>query len=311
MDVNEHDPKVSMLVVTLDRADVLTRCLESLASQSCPPYEVVLVAGSGTSVPDVLLVKHPELRIVRCQCSVPNISIARNIGLEHAEGEVVIFVDDDAQAHTGLVEAYLEAFRFQHDAWVAGGVALDSRQDPPTLEFACGLIRPSGVQIEVRDPKREGIPRGFRRNVKGCNFAIHRGRLPADLCFDPFFAFAFDETDLIMRVHERAGGVIHVPAAVVDHAHAPGQYRSNGPMDRDWRTEFASHTMFMLKHSQGRDRTWGWCVVWRRLCAHCLRLLGFTTVGRLNPRRAWQYATDAVAGIRHARLSHDSDRSSR
>lgn len=302
---------VSVIIVTRDRAAVLPACLDSIASQCPPPDEIILVVGSEQSFTDTLRVRYADLPISVYPCPEPNICKARNIGVQHARSDVLIFIDDDAQAHSNLIAAYTEAFMHDQQAWAAGGAVWDTRFNPPREEFVSGLIRPSGVQIAVHDPDRTGVPRGFVRSVKGCNFAIHRTRIPQDLRFDPFFAFAFDETDLIMRIHHRGGGVIHVPAAVVDHTHAPGAYRAQSPLDRDWRTEFASHTRFMRKHTRGTARLWGWCVVVRRLLKHILRANWAMIRAQLGPKAAVRCMTQAVAGIRYAARSHDTARSSR
>lgn len=305
------EPKISVIIVTRDRPTALPGCIDSIIHQSPTPNEIVLVAGNESSIPHGLLDLEDAVPIVVASCPEPNISLARNIGLDHAQGDLLIFIDDDAQAHAGLIEAYLEAFRAQPDAWAAGGVVLDARQSPASPEFAFGLIKPSGIQLEVVNPDRTGTPRGTFSSVKGCNFALHRARMPASLQFDPFFVFAFDETDLIMRVHEQGGCVVHVPGAVVDHDHAPGAYRAQGPLDRDWRTEFASHTMFMLKHTRGTERAWGWFVVLRRFGLHTARAIIALLRGRITPSRAWACIADAFSGVRFAASSHDSVRSSR
>lgn len=303
--------KISVIIVTRDRASILPVCLDSILCQSHVPDEIILVAGNENSVPDQVRASAGSQSLVVVQCPEPNISMARNIGLEQATGDLVMFIDDDAQAHPGFIDAYLDSFQANPQAWAAGGIALDTRHAPAKTEFAYGLIRPSGTQIEVFEPLRSGTPRGYRTNVKGCNFALHLGRMPDTLRFDPFFSFAFDESDLIMSIHELGGSVVHVPLAVVDHSHAPGVYRADTPMDRDWRTEFASHTMFMLKHAHGRNRKWGWYVVLRRLCMHSIRAARELILGRLSPSRSWHCITQAIVGIRHAASSHDTARSSR
>lgn len=311
MSQGETDPKTTLVVVTRDRAAVLPGCIDALASQIPAPHQVVLVAGNNASVPAGFVERYGDLLITLAACASPNISIARNIGLDQAQGELVIFVDDDAQAHPGLLRAYRDAFRDHPRAWAGAGFVLDSRQSPPSPEFEYGMIRPDGVQIPVRQPNLTGLRRGYFPAVKGCNFALHRTRMPTTLRFDPFFAFAYDEADLIMSMHEQGGEVVHVPGAVVDHAHAPGMYRDNGPLNRDWHTEFASHTMFMLKHTQGRCRWWGWCVVYRRLAKHIVKVLASVLRAEINSSQARDHITRAFHGIKHAQSSHDSVRSSR
>lgn len=296
--------RVSVVIVTRDRADVLARCLDSILRQTPQPDEIIVVAGSDGSFPEDLRLRYAAQHLILACCSEPNISKARNIGVEHAGGDMVIFIDDDAIAHDRWVAAYTGAFENDPGAWAAGGSVLDARTDPPTPEFAHGLIHPSGRQVETRDPSQHAPRHGYRPSVKGCNFALRLDRIPGTMRFDPFFAFAFDEADLIMAIHEEGGGVISVPGAVVDHLHAPGAYRSDGPLDRDWYREFASHTRFMRKHSNGFGACMGWFVVFRRLGVHAARVLAAVVQRKITITTANACIADAISGVRRGSSSH-------
>ncbi|MHA7813087.1 MAG: glycosyltransferase family 2 protein [Phycisphaerales bacterium] len=302
--------RVSVVVVTRDRASVLTRCLASLESQTHPPDEVIIVAGNEDSCPQSLLDRHAALSIGLASCAEPNICLARNIGLDRATGGLILFIDDDAIADAGWVQAFVSAFHNDPGACAAGGTVLDARTEPRSPEFSRGLIHSSGRQIEVRSPDTPK-PRGYRHSVKGCNFALNMTKMPQGLRFDPFFRFAFDEADLVMTLHGLGCDIIEVPGAVVDHLHAPGLYRAAGPCDRDWRTEFASHTMFMLKHTRGIHRVAGWGVVLGRLMKHTARLAWAAATGAFDHQLALRGVVDAFSGVRFGALSHDTDRSSR
>ncbi len=299
--------RIAVVIVTRDRPHVIPGCLRSIQRQTPQPDEIFIVAGNERSCPPSLLTEFSELPIKLIRCPLPNICIARNMGLDATECEVVCFIDDDAIAHAGWIEAYIEAFRDQPDAAAAGGVVLDGRCSTRTVEFEYGLISPTGRQIECR-PNRQAnqTKRGYTKSVKGCNFALHTRRLPEGIRFDEFFRFAFDETDLILTIQEMGGSILHTPHAVVDHLHAPGLYRTARAHDRDWRTEFASHTMFMMKHTKGTVRLLGWGVVLARLGKHAARLIAAAAAGTTDQRRALDGILDACSGIRLAVMSRDN-----
>lgn len=292
---------VSVVIVTRDRPDTLRQCIESIIPQLGKQDEIVIIAGSDESCPSELLDATSKMVSLRLgKCPDANISIARNMGLDLAEYDLVLFIDDDALACAGWVEAYRQSIQEHTDACIAGGDVLDARTEPMEFEFRNGLIHPSGRQIEVRNHPSEPVPRGYRASVKGCNFGIHRGRAPIEVRFDTFFRFAFDETDLMMSILEAGGESIQIADALVEHLHAPGIYRASSPMDRDWRTEFASHTMFMRKHSRGLDRVTGWGVISARLCKHILRGMTHALCGQCSPALSYRAFRDAIRGIRFA-----------
>jgi glycosyltransferase involved in cell wall biosynthesis len=300
-------PDVSVIIVTRDRAKELESCLRSIIPQLSPDSEVIIVAGSEASCPRELVTAFSSTCIFKVDlCPEPNICMARNIGLDVATNPLVLFIDDDAVAHSGWVKAYADAFSAHSGACIAGGLVLDARQETKAPEFAFGLIHPSGRQIEVRESSRSVIPNGYVLSVKGCNFAILLDRLQVPARFDEFYRFAFDETDLLMSMIAVGGKVVHVPDAVVDHLHAPGLYRSASPLDRDWQTEFASHTMFMLKHTRGMARFLGWCVVLGRLSKHAARALRASIGSSSTEKSGMQAIREAIAGISSAKRSHGS-----
>ena len=296
--------RIAVVIVTRDRPHVLPGCLRSLQRQSPSADEIVIVAGNERSCPRSLLAEFSELPIKLIRCPDPNICVARNMGLDATGCEIVCFIDDDAMAHPGWIGAYKNAFRERPDAVAAGGVVLDGRYATRTVEFESGLISPTGRQIECR-PNRQAnqTKRGYTKSVKGCNFALHTRRLPEGLRFDEFFRFAFDEADLIVTVQEMGCSILHIPGAVVDHLHAPGLYRTARAHDRDWRTEFASHTMFMMKHTKGIVRLLGWGVVLARLGKHAARLSAAAAAGAIEQDRALNGILDACSGIRLAVMS--------
>lgn len=86
------DKAVSVLVVTRDRRQMLDALLEDLRAQDYPA-EVQIVVVEETEDPrppkDVVYVPHPVRNL--------GIAHARNVALEHASHEVLVFVDDDCR----------------------------------------------------------------------------------------------------------------------------------------------------------------------------------------------------------------------
>ena len=292
----DKQPKISVVICTRDRPDRLAKCLSSLAKLEDQPDQVVIVTGSKQSCPDDLLSEFSMLKIYKVESYKNNISISRNVGLKHASNEIVLFLDDDAAARSGWVRCYRNAFTSHPKLWIAGGLVYDTRSDPLSVEFHHGLISSTGKQIPIRMPA-DPIPRGFEPSVKGCNFGIRKNQIVQIGAFDPFFAFSYDESDLVLCVHQAGGSVLYLDDAVVDHDHTPGHFRQDHPLDRDWQTEYASHTMFMLKHSRGFARIAGWTVIFTRLVKLVL-LCGMDACR--HPSKVSKHAkhvSDAISGI--------------
>src|SRR5258708_35727542 len=94
---------VSVIVASHQRADLLPRSLNALASQNFPfdQFEVIVAADSCTDetlrvVQDYSSRTPYRLRVVAHQRG--SASATRNFGAEHAEGATLIFLDDHIQA---------------------------------------------------------------------------------------------------------------------------------------------------------------------------------------------------------------------
>ena len=90
-------PKLSIIIPAYNVETFLPKCLDSIFAQDGPAVEVICVDDGSTdgtrSLLDEYATHHASLRVV----SQPNkgMSAARNLGLDVAEGEYVMFVDSD------------------------------------------------------------------------------------------------------------------------------------------------------------------------------------------------------------------------
>ncbi len=98
-------PRISIVIATRDRRQLLARALASVAAQSFRDFEIVVVDdGSTDGTGDWLRAHHPAVRLVAAAAS-RGAAAARNSGVARARGAIVAFLDDD----DAWQPAYLEA----------------------------------------------------------------------------------------------------------------------------------------------------------------------------------------------------------
>ena len=108
--VMESQVKVSCIMPTHNRSDLLVRALDSLMAQSLKEIEIIVVDDASTDdTPDIIKQRMQldhRLHVVRNdENSGP--AQSRNIGYGLAKGEYVIFLDsDDYFLHSMLEKAY-------------------------------------------------------------------------------------------------------------------------------------------------------------------------------------------------------------
>lgn len=128
--------KVSVVIPTYNRRPSLERCLLSLAAQSFPAqeYEVVVVADGCTDGTLELLRTFTAPFMLRWFAQ-PNqgAPAAQNSGVAAANGDIILFLDDDCICDPELVAAHCEAHAQGSRLVVIGAVLLHPESPPGTL----------------------------------------------------------------------------------------------------------------------------------------------------------------------------------
>jgi GT2 family glycosyltransferase len=97
--MKENKPFVSVLIGTRDRPIPLRRCLDSILTQSYPWFEV-LVLDDNSQKFDICneVVNYVNDRRVQCFRAKSQLGVAggRNFLAQRAQGEILVFLDDDA-----------------------------------------------------------------------------------------------------------------------------------------------------------------------------------------------------------------------
>lgn len=117
---------ISVIIPVYNAASTILRAVDSILLQEYEPIEVILVDdgssdGSG-ALCDELAGRDPRIKVIHK--TNEGVSSARNVGLEHASGEYVMFLDaDDAIRYGTLASMY----RRGSDMILAGFAKVDGR----------------------------------------------------------------------------------------------------------------------------------------------------------------------------------------
>ncbi len=98
-------PLVSIVVPTYNEEADIARTLDALAAQTYRPLEVVVVDASKDRTPEIVRAyegRIPNLRLIR-QRPKPGVSVARNDGLQAAQGEIVVILNADVYPDADFV----------------------------------------------------------------------------------------------------------------------------------------------------------------------------------------------------------------
>jgi GT2 family glycosyltransferase len=259
--------RLSAVVPTYGRDEVLVATLERLLALAPPPEETIVVDQTpehGPAVERQLAAWEAAGRLRWHRRARPSIPAAMNDGLLAATGDVVLFLDDDVEPSPGLVAAHRAAHAAEAAEIVAGQVLQPGEATEPL----------AGERFAFRSSLSQDVA-----EFMGGNFSVRR-RFALDLGgFDESFvgaAYRF-EADFAARARAAGGRIRFEPSASLRHLRA----------ERGGTRAFGSHlTTLRPAHAVGeyyhllRNRPPG---AWRRLLARPWRSIRT----RHHLRRPW------------------------
>lgn len=134
--------QISVVICTYNRAHVLVKALKSLVQQSLDKnlYEIIVVDNASmdntSEVVQEFQVRHPEDNIILVRESHLGAGYARNTGIRNAKGNVVSFMDDDAQASRDWLELTHRCFeKVQPHSMGLGGRIFPCYESPKPKWF--------------------------------------------------------------------------------------------------------------------------------------------------------------------------------
>jgi len=223
--------RVSVVVPTYRRPDLLSRCLAALARQHAPHEIDVIVADDAGDeatrrVVQQLTSKRVRMRYVQV-AGRHGPAAARNAGWRAAHGEIIAFTDDDCVPDSGWVAAGVGGF-------VEDGIAAVTGQTivPLPAEPTDHAVTTAGLQ---------------RSEFVTANCFCRRDVLVALGGFDEQFTAAWrEDSDLQFRILDRGGKIVRITDAVVVH---PVRQAAWGASLREQR-KAAFDALLLHKHPQ-------------------------------------------------------------
>lgn len=204
-------PRVSVVIPTFRRPDLLERCLRAVMAQSmqADEFEVIVVDDGPSDDTHALARSIAAGRGISIRCLATSgqcgPAVARNLGWREARAAVIAFTDDDTIPATD---------------WLSQGVC--------ALEMRALVAVHGRVVVPTPEP-----PTDYERNTKGledagfvtANCFVTKDALHHVGGFDERFERAWrEDSDLYFSLIERVGDVGSAPDAIVVHPVRPGRW---------------------------------------------------------------------------------------
>ncbi|WP_407884669.1 glycosyltransferase family 2 protein [Scytonema sp. NUACC26] len=232
---------ISAIICTHNREKYLGAAIDSLLAQEfAGDFEVIVVDnGSSDRSREITEQRTYDPRLKYIFEPVLGLSVARNTGARVATGEILAYLDDDAEASSHWLQALYSAYKDNPNLAIAGGkVTLlwpQGMQSPSWL--STGLAANLGAYdlgnslVYIKDPGltprglNYSIRRSFLEDIGG--FDTNLGRVGKNL-------LSQEELHTTELALERGMQVAYLPEALVAHNVAPERLQRSWFLNRGW-----------------------------------------------------------------------------
>ena len=184
--------RLSLIICTKDREAILRQTLATVFQQTHLPDEIIIVDDGALDQGQITgLIQQHQIPCHYVRKATPGLAASRNLGIQHAQGDLILFLDDDVLLEPGYIAAMLDLFDTDPAGQIGGATGtlqIDYAAGVRAfLRFFCldgttpGMILPSGSGILVRQGEiTRTMPVQW---LSGCNM-IYRRQVFADFHFD-------------------------------------------------------------------------------------------------------------------------------
>lgn len=219
---------VSIVVPVHNRASLTDRCLDLILGGVSAGCEVVVVDDASTdATPDVLSGYGDAIRTAKMDGNV-GFASACNEGARLAQGDLLVFLNNDTEPQPGWLEALLRHASEHPAAAVIGAKLL----------YPTGTVQHAGVVIG-----QDGYPHNIYAGLPGDHPAVNRTRrlqAVTAACmlvrrqvfedvggFDAGYVNSLEDVDLCLRIGETGGEIHYCHEAVVTHLESASRGRQD------------------------------------------------------------------------------------
>ena len=215
---------ISAIISTYNREKYLPKLFKSISKQDYLNFEIIIIdnnsPGNTKELTEKFIKNNPKLKIKYFLETKQGLSFGRNRGIKEANGDFIIFLDDDAFISNNYFHRISFYFKQYSDVMAIGSkILLNYESIIPKWEnpYLNSLLGYFNLGNDVKYFKGNNYPRGsnmsFRKevfNLVGL-FNTRLGRIGNELG-------GGEEKDIFQRIYNKKLNVLYVPDAIVYHS---------------------------------------------------------------------------------------------
>lgn len=224
-------PLISVIIPTYRREEPLKDTLEDILSQDYPAFEILVIDQTPTHAPEIqTYLENLGDRIIWCRVNWASLPGARNYGIRRAQGEIVLFIDDDVQIPQGYLHTHARNYMENPDLGAVAGRVFDrmkladsQKLTTPESEYIVEELPPQAMDpgiawyyidlVHTIKPQRV-------ISARGCNMSFRREIFTKyNIWFDERFrgSAVREESDFCLRLRPTNYQIWYDPEACLVH----------------------------------------------------------------------------------------------
>lgn len=227
-------PSISVIIPTYRREEPLKDTLDDLLKQDYPNFEVLVIDQTATHSPAIQfylenLANQQKISWYRLDwASLPG---ARNYGVRRAQGDIVLFIDDDVRLPDNYLKAHSENFVNNPEIGVVAGRVFDRMKLGDSQKMVTDTSKPYEIDCLPPQAMDPGIAWYYIDLVhttkpqqvisaRGCNMSFRKDIFTKyGIWFDERFrgSAVREESDFCLRLRQTPYHVWYDPTAYLVH----------------------------------------------------------------------------------------------
>ena len=295
--------RISLIVCTINRCEYLRKTLNAISECQSSFIELIIVHGPSQDETNIVIAEYNWLIDKVIVTKSKNVSFVRNLGLNEATGEIIVYLDDDVIPPQQWLDSHRNLY-LAHGlkcGCVAGSVRDKTKAGDP-LQFSRGI---SSIMSESKQILSKHSAQQYSANsywfsgVMGANASYRRDLLLKLGGFDEFFEYFLEETDICLRLIQ-SGYNIYYTDIIVDHYPGQSHNRQDQKHLTCWYSLAKNTTYFSLKHAFVKVPLPIFILRLTILLIYrcLLRILRLKFTHNLSNEILWKYMQASIEGVR-------------
>ncbi|MGF1539204.1 MAG: hormogonium polysaccharide biosynthesis glycosyltransferase HpsN [Pleurocapsa sp.] len=224
-------PVISVIIPTYGREEILIESIQDVLQQDYAQFEVLVIDQTQQHKPETISCLEQleqEQKIHWYKVNWASLPGARNYGIRHSKGEIILFIDDDIKLPVGYLQAHAKNYQDNPQIGAVAGRVFDRMKladyatktgDEYTIDYLPPVAMDPGIAWYHIDLVHTTKPQRVI-SARGCNMSFRRDIFTKHgVWFDERFrgSAVREESDFCLRLRQTGYQIWYDPAANLVH----------------------------------------------------------------------------------------------